>query len=142
MKERSAINEEEQVSLKQLEEGIHEIHQVKQDVGETSFLKTQKSHIYNSRDFSTQQLTQKQKLIILVTILLIMMCIKMFAINPFRTDAQKWDQTKELIDQAVEKDILAEQASGNLLSLNSTTVVELERSAEEFVRQEEGNEIG
>jgi hypothetical protein len=91
-------------------------------------------HIYTSRDFSNIGLSKKQKIVVLIGILLLGFIIKQIAIDPFRTDKARWQHKKEFVDKAVETE-LADSL------MNKEQIVEIEKAAEDFVRQEEGDNV-
>jgi hypothetical protein len=91
-------------------------------------------HIYTSRDFSNIGLSRKQKIVVLLVIVLVGFLIKSIAVDPFRTDKARWEQKKSFVDGVVEKEI----ADSNT---NREDLIELEKSAEDFVRNEEGDNV-
>jgi hypothetical protein len=107
----------------------------------STFLQQEKKQIYNSRDFAQRGFSHKQRAGIAAALVMLILVLKMLFVDPFRTDKEKWERTKTLVDEAVEKSVAMDLAESR--SANSTkSLFELEKAAEEFVRQEEGDDLG
>jgi len=103
----------------------------------STFLTTEKNHIYNSRDFSVKSLSKKQKILLLIGAVLLFFLFKAVAIDPFHTDKEKWERTKEIVDKAIEDEMEIEVDAGEIPVLNETAMIQLEKAAEDFVKEEE-----
>ena len=104
-----------------------------------SFLKVEKSRIYSARDFANKGLSYKQKAVIVVLFVLLALIFKVLFVDPFRTDRDRWSRTKTMVDDAIERafDVDEQGVSQN----KSKSLTELERSAEDYVRAEEGDDV-
>jgi len=112
-----------------------------------NFLQRQKSRIYTARDFASKTLTTRQKIAVLVIIIVLFFIIKAVAIDPFRTDRDRWEKKKTIVDEAVREEVLKNPAllttgsDNSVFQMNETRLEALERAAEEFVKQEEGDQV-
>lgn len=137
--------ERQSLLISTLEEGTIASIQPAEDSETTSLQQQQNSskprQIYTSKDFANRGLSRKQKISLFVCIVLFVFIFKAVAIDPYRTDADRWERTKELIDNAIDKEVAELGGVWSDEMRNNGTLVDLEKAAEEFVKEEEGNDV-